>query len=134
MILSYRSRLPLGMYVVSPILLHVHSLFLMQNGARQRWVIEPDSLIQAPTPNPTNSTTGFPTGTYFEIRARGSNNVLLTRHFSGEDGTQLIFWARPAAENELRAAVSIICAIVPSSYHNPFLGLLYRQNRSTLPW
>ena len=97
----------------------------MQNEARQRWIIEPDTLLHALIPKPTNTNAGFPTGTYFEIRARGSNNVLLTRHFSGEDGTQLIFWPRPTGGNELRAAVSVVCNYT-KFLPQPFLGLLRR--------
>jgi len=58
--------------------------------------------------NPATNTTGFPTGTYFEIRARGSNNVLVTCGFSGDDGAQIQLWPRPLGETELRAAVFFI--------------------------
>ena len=72
-----------------------------------------DTLIDTPsplsTPNiPATNTTGFPTGTYFEIKARGSNNILKTRHFSGDDGAQIQLWPRPSGGSELRAAVSIL--------------------------
>ena len=67
-----------------------------------------DILIEAPlsTPNPVTNTMGFPTGTYFEIRARGSNNILKTYFFSDKDGTQIQLWPRPSGGSELRAGVS----------------------------
>jgi hypothetical protein len=80
-----------------------------------------DTLIDAPlsTPNiPATNITGFPTGIYFEIRARGSNNILKTRHFSGEDNAQIQLWPRPSDGNELRAAVSIL-RFIPSFLPQP---------------
>ena len=59
-------------------------------------------------PNPATNTTGFPTGTYFEIRPRGSNNILRTYCFSEEDGAQIHLWRRPSGGSELRSAVSIL--------------------------
>ena len=50
---------------------------LIKNGGRQRWLIEADISIEAPMLTP-NNIAGFPTRTYSEIRARGSENVLLT--------------------------------------------------------
>ncbi|KAF9058503.1 hypothetical protein BDP27DRAFT_1432645 [Rhodocollybia butyracea] len=80
-----------------------------RNGeARQRWLIEPDTLIATPTPTPSLTVAGFPTGTYFAIRARGSNNVLLTHSFSGDDGAQIAFWPRPTDGTQLRAAAFFI--------------------------
>ncbi|KAF9058504.1 hypothetical protein BDP27DRAFT_575065 [Rhodocollybia butyracea] len=80
-----------------------------RNGeTRQRWLIEPDTPIATLTPVPSSTAAGFPTGAYFEIRARGSNNVLLTYNLSGDDGVQIQLWGRPTSGNELRAAVSII--------------------------
>jgi hypothetical protein len=71
---------------------------------------------------PAANTTGFPVGTYFEIRAKGSNNVLLTCAFSGEDGAQIQLWPRPSDGNELRAAVSILrlCRVLASPMQNVF--------------
>lgn len=63
---------------------------------------------ESPAHNPINNIEGFPTGTYFEIRARGSNNVLLTYDFSNEDGAQIQLWPRPSGGDELRAAVSTV--------------------------
>ncbi|KAF9052571.1 hypothetical protein BDP27DRAFT_1408763 [Rhodocollybia butyracea] len=80
-----------------------------RNGeARQRWLIELDTLIATSTPMPSSTVAGFPTGTYFEIKARGSNNVLLTCAFSGEDGAQIQLWGRPSDGNQLRTAAFFI--------------------------
>ncbi|KIK51529.1 hypothetical protein GYMLUDRAFT_50482 [Collybiopsis luxurians FD-317 M1] len=79
--------------------------------ARQRWLIEPDTLMEAPPPNQmnaTNTVVGFPTGAYFEIRARGTNNVLLTGSYSNEDGALIHLWPRPSGANELRAAAFFV--------------------------
>ena len=67
---------------------------LIKNGGRQRWLIEADTSIEAPMLTP-NNIAGFPTRTYFEIRARGSENVLLTYNFSNEDGAQIQLFPRP---------------------------------------
>ena len=99
-----------------------------------------DTLIEAPlsTPlNPATNTTDFPTGTYFEIRARGSNNVFLACHCLGEDGTQIHLWPRPSGGSELRAAVSIflrLYRILATNLCKRFPGFFHRQNWSTLPW
>ena len=66
--------------------------------------------IEAPLSMPYLATnnTGFPTGTYFEIRPKGGSTVLKTYWNSGEDGIQIHLYRRPSGGNDLRAAVSIL--------------------------
>jgi len=78
----------------------------MKNGGRQRWLIEAGT-IDAPM-STSNKIAGFPTGSYFEIRARGSNNLLLTWGFSNEDGVQIQLWSRPSDKLALGAAAFFI--------------------------
>ena len=105
----------------------------MKSGGRQRWLIEADT-VQA-LMSTSNKIAGFPTGTYFEIRARGSNYVLLTYSFSNEDGVQIQLWPRPSDELELGTAVSImrLYRVLAITYAKYILGLLHRQHWSTCP-
>ncbi|KAG6835345.1 hypothetical protein H0H93_002322, partial [Arthromyces matolae] len=68
----------------------------------QRWVIVPY------VTRVVKQISGFPIEQYFEIRARGTNNVLLTYGTSVEDGAQIQLWARPTDKTTLRSAAFFI--------------------------
>ncbi|KAG6819199.1 hypothetical protein H0H93_014404 [Arthromyces matolae] len=70
--------------------------------SEQRWVVAPL------TATVVKEISGFPVEQYFEIRAKGTNNVLLTYGASVEDGAQIQLWARPADKTTLRSAAFFI--------------------------
>ncbi|KAG6833257.1 hypothetical protein H0H87_009432 [Tephrocybe sp. NHM501043] len=55
-----------------------------------------------------NDIAGFPLETYFEIKAPGTNNVLLTCRISNDDGAQIQLWPRPADKTQLRSTAFFI--------------------------
>ncbi|KAG6833258.1 hypothetical protein H0H87_009433 [Tephrocybe sp. NHM501043] len=71
-------------------------------GTLQRWVIEPVPVA------PIQDIAGFPIGAYFEIKAPGTNNVLLTCRLSTDDGAQIQLWPRPTDKDKLRSAAFFI--------------------------
>jgi hypothetical protein len=78
----------------------------------------------------TRGGSGFPVGSYFVIRERGTNNCLTTCAYAGTEGIQVQLWPQQTNSSQVCTYPrNNLCLMTLVD-----LALLYRRDWSTLPW